>query len=127
MAKPFAKKFYSSKQWQDCRNAYAERVHHLCENCLARGIYKPGEIVHHMIELDPVTIENPEISLNPDNLQMLCRDCHADVHDLHGGQWAAVNARKKRERASKLRYIVGKNGEITPNGAPSGNGNDAQP
>ena len=80
MAKPFAKQFYSSKAWQDCRNEYAKRKCYLCENCLRRGIYKPGEIVHHKIELDPVNIEKPEIALNFDNLELLCRECHAEAH-----------------------------------------------
>ena len=53
MAKDFARSFYSSKQWQDCRNEYAKRRHHLCEDCLRRGIYKPGVIVHHIEELTP--------------------------------------------------------------------------
>ena len=83
MAKPFARKFYSSKAWQDCRNEYAKRQHYLCENCMRKGIYKPGEIVHHMIELDPVNIENPEIALSFDNLILLCRDCHAEEHKAH--------------------------------------------
>ena len=81
MAKPFARQFYSSKAWQDCRNEYAKRRHHLCENCLRRGIYKPGTIVHHKIELDPINIERPEIALNFDNLELLCREHHAQEHD----------------------------------------------
>jgi len=83
MAKPFARRFYSSKAWQDCRNEYAQSKHYLCENCLRKGIYKPGEIVHHKIELDPVNIENPEIALSFDNLILLCRDCHAEEHKAH--------------------------------------------
>lgn len=63
MAKEFARSFYSSKAWQDCRNEYAKRRHHLCENCLRRGIYKPGVIVHHIEELTPFNITNPEIAL----------------------------------------------------------------
>ena len=118
MAKPFAKKFYSSKAWQDCRNEYARRRHYLCENCLRQGIYKPGEIVHHKIELDPINIDNPEIALNFDNLELLCRDCHAKAHGLEGGQWGAVNARKKAKRAASNRYKVGPNGEISANDPP---------
>ena len=53
MAKDFAKAFYSSKAWQDCRNSYAAKRLHLCERCLARGIYRPGDIVHHVIEITP--------------------------------------------------------------------------
>lgn len=97
MARDFAKSFYSSKRWQDCRNGYARSVGFLCENCLRRGIYKPGDIVHHRIEIDPININNPEVALNWNNLELLCRECHAEAHD---------------ERKKDRRYVIGDNGEI---------------
>ena len=118
MSKPFARQFYSSAAWQACRNEYAKRRHYLCENCLRQGIYKPGEIVHHKIELDPVNIENPEITLNPDNLELLCRECHAKVHDIEGGRWGVVNERKRAQRAASQRYVVDENGKVSANRAP---------
>lgn len=113
MAKDFAKKFYSSKAWQTCRNEYAAKRHHLCEDCLRRGIYRPGTIVHHKIELDPVNIEHPEITLDFNNLELLCRDCHRKVHGLEGGPWAVVNERKRKARAASQRYVVSENGTVT--------------
>ena len=113
MSKPFAKKFYSSKAWQDCRNEYARRKHYLCENCLRRGIYRPGEIVHHLIELDPVNINNPEVALNFNNLELLCRECHAEVHEQSGGRWSEVNKRKREQREAKNRFVIGPNGAVT--------------
>ena len=113
MAKPFARQFYSSKAWQDCRNEYAKRQHHLCENCLRKGIYKPGVIVHHKIEIDPVTINIPEIALNFDNLELLCRDCHAARHELSGGRWSEVNRRRREKRDASRRFVVGENGEVS--------------
>ena len=113
MAKEFAKKFYSSKTWQSCRNEYAKRKHYLCENCLRKGIYKPGVIVHHKIEIDPVTIEKPEIALNPDNLVLLCRDCHADAHKHSGGRWSEVNERRRKTKAGGWRYKVAPDGTVT--------------
>ena len=112
MAKAYARKFYSSKAWQDCRNEYAQRRHFLCEDCLRRGIYKPGVIVHHKIEIDPITIERPEIALSFDNLELLCRECHARRHELDGGRWAAVNKRRREARDASNRYSLGKNGEV---------------
>ncbi|MBQ6130190.1 HNH endonuclease [Candidatus Saccharibacteria bacterium] len=112
MAKSFARKFYSSKAWQDCRNEYAKRQHHLCENCLRRGIYKPGVIVHHKIEIDPVTIERPEIALNFNNLELLCRDCHAEAHDLTGGRWTKINQKKREERDKRRRFSIDENGKV---------------
>ena len=112
MAKAFARKFYSSKAWQSCRNEYMKRAHYLCEECLRKGIYKPAEIVHHKIELDPITIERPEIALSFDNLEALCRDCHAEKHELSGGRWSEVNKKKREQRDQSNRYVIGANGEI---------------
>lgn len=78
--KEYATKLYKTKRWQDVRNTYAASKGHLCERCLAKGIYKPGEIVHHKIYISPANITNPAITLNPDNLELLCRDCHKEEH-----------------------------------------------
>lgn len=80
MAKPFAEAFYKSKTWQTCREAYAKSVGYLCEDCLARGLIVPGEIVHHMIELTPENINDPDIALNFKYLRLVCRNCHAQRH-----------------------------------------------
>ena len=113
MAKEFARSFYSSKAWQDCRNEYAKRKHHLCEDCLRRGIYKPGVIVHHIEELTPFNITNPEIALGFDNLELLCRECHLREHDLEGGRWAKVNAAKRKDKRDARRFSVDEFGRVT--------------
>jgi len=79
--KEYAKRFYTSNKWKDCRTAYAKSVGYLCERCLKGGIYKPGEAVHHKIHLTPENISNPDVALNWDNLELLCRDCHAVEHN----------------------------------------------
>ena len=78
--KDFAREFYKSGAWVNCRNAYIKQQRGLCERCMSKGIIRTGEIVHHKIELTPENIHNPDITLNCDNLQLLCRDCHAAVH-----------------------------------------------
>ena len=78
--KPYAESFYKSKAWQDCRNAFAKSRQGLCERCLANGKYKPGEIVHHKIYLTPQNITDPNVALNWNNLELVCRDCHAEEH-----------------------------------------------
>lgn len=80
MAKDFSSRFYRSKQWQDCRNAYVSKVGGLCERCLGKGIYKPGEIVHHKIELTPQNINDPTVALSFSNLELVCRSCHKEIH-----------------------------------------------
>lgn len=56
------------------------KVGGLCESCLANGIYKPAEIVHHKVELTPENINDPAIALNWSNLKAVCRECHAIEH-----------------------------------------------
>lgn len=91
----FAARFYKSKQWQKCRAAYAKSVGGLCEICLAKGIYRAGEIVHHKKHIDPNTISDPNVLLSFDNLQLVCRLCHADLH-----------------RGYERRYIIDEDGRV---------------
>lgn len=78
--KDFAKGFYKSKAWRDCRAGYIAHARGLCELCLTDGIYKPGVIVHHKIHIDADNISDPKIILDWNNLQLVCRDCHARIH-----------------------------------------------
>lgn len=81
--KEYAERFYKSKAWQACRIAYAKSVGGLCENCLKHGKYNAGVIVHHKVHITPENITNPYITMNFDNLELLCRDCHAEQHSDH--------------------------------------------
>lgn len=78
--KEFAEQFYKSKAWQKCRAEYVKRARGLCEVCLSKGLYRPGEIVHHKTPLTPENIHDPAVTINWDNLLLLCRDCHAVAH-----------------------------------------------
>ena len=73
---------------------------YLCEDCLAKGLIKRAEEVHHKIKLTPENINNPEITLSWSNLRALCKDCHLNVH------------RKPK------RWRVDENGEVTLKGPP---------
>ncbi|HHT7172096.1 TPA: HNH endonuclease signature motif containing protein [Bacillus cereus] len=73
MAKEYAKHFYKSTAWKKCRASYiATTLDGMCEHCKE----EPGYIVDHIVEITPGTINNPDITLNHDNLQYLCLPCH---------------------------------------------------
>lgn len=95
----YAERFYKSKAWQACRLAYAKSVGGLCEQCLKNGQYNPGVIVHHKIAITPENIKDPWITMDFNNLELLCRDCHAAQH-----------SRGKRYRVDEL-------GRVSPRGA----------
>ncbi|NMA00776.1 MAG: HNH endonuclease [Clostridiaceae bacterium] len=76
MAKEYAKAFYKSKKWQRCRASYiAERKlidGGMCEHCKKRL----GSDVDHVEEITEASITDPNVTLNPENLQLLCKVCH---------------------------------------------------
>ena len=78
--KDFARSFYKSKRWQATREAYLRSVGGLCERCLKKGLYRPAVIVHHKVYITADNIHTPEVTLNWDNLEAVCRDCHEDEH-----------------------------------------------
>lgn len=80
MAKDFSKAFYRSKAWKECRPSYIKSVRGLCEDCLAKGLYVPGKVVHHINHISPDNIDDPNVLLAWDNLRFVCQDCHAKEH-----------------------------------------------
>lgn len=79
--KLFLIRFYKTKRWAHCREGFLKSKGGLCERCLAKGIYKAAEVVHHKIRLTPTLCADPAIALNWDNLEALCRECHEKEHD----------------------------------------------
>lgn len=88
MALDFAKSFYTSKRWRQCRAAYiAERVNvdgGACEECHDAQ----GYIVHHKVMLTAENINDPDVSLNHNNLAYVCKRCH----DRFDGHWTIKKA-----------------------------------
>ena len=87
----YAKGFYKSKAWKDCRAAYAKSRGGLCEICLSEGRYTPGVIVHHKRHINPDNITDLTVILDWNNLQLLCRDCHAKQHSSKEGQRYSID------------------------------------
>lgn len=76
MAKEFARAFYDSKEWRKCRQSFiAERVAidgGMCQCCHERL----GYMVHHTVMLTPDNIGDPDIALNHNCLEYICKPCH---------------------------------------------------
>ena len=67
--------FYNSIQWKRVRNAYKKSKYGLCERC-----GQTGYLVHHKCYLNMANIYDDSITLNFDNLELLCLDCHNKEH-----------------------------------------------
>ena len=84
-------KFYKSSQWVKVRQAYFNYRFGLCERC---GM--PGKIVHHKKYISSSNIFNPEVTLNFDNLELLCLNCHNNEHiaSVHFSNGEVVDDKK---------------------------------
>ena len=100
MAKEWAKPFYNSKEWRECRSSYIASVYGLCETCLSRGRITPGKILHHLIYLSLENINDPNVSLNHALLRYDCQECHNREH--HGEDTEAVKEGLKFDENGQL-------------------------
>lgn len=83
--------FYHSTIWRKQSKLYALSKYCICEKC-GRPVYVDGitpyqpkdkrlkYVVHHKIHLNESNYNDYNISLNWDNLQLLCIDCHNQEH-----------------------------------------------
>ena len=78
--------FYKTKSWERCRSAYIAYRRGvdggMCEICHENI----GLIVHHKIHLDPGNMNDPDITLNHENLQLVCHHCHDVIHGYGNSQ-----------------------------------------
>lgn len=133
---PWAEKFYKSKQWQSCRALCISKAGGLCERCAKQGRITAAVIAHHLIPVTKDTVDNPEITLNLDNLEALCINCHNEVHrDINRKvrrQLYTQDPTKRRDAKRKAgrRYWVDKQGCVHPipgaEGNPPATGTDDQ-
>lgn len=105
MARDFAKAFYRSLEWRAVRDYCLLRDNYLCQHC-----GHPAEEVHHKIHLTPNNITDVSITLNPNNLVCLCKDCHFQEHRGDHG-----NGRKNNE---DYPYTFDENGNLIPKQPP---------
>lgn len=74
--KPLAiERFYKSDEWKIARAIKIASTGGRCEKCGAIGTE-----VHHIIHLSPDNINDPSITVNQENLMLLCNDCHNKEH-----------------------------------------------
>ena len=79
--------FYVSWTWRRCRKAFAESKGNLCERCLNAGSKDRPLEVHHKIPLTAENIHDPKVTLNWNNLELLCKDCHDEERERKQKRW----------------------------------------
>lgn len=72
--------FYRTKVWKRCKEAYLTKVNYLCEQCMKEGLITPAEAVHHIKPITKESMNDPNITLNHNNLMAVCRKHHDMFH-----------------------------------------------
>lgn len=81
--------FYKSKQWQKLLEVIKiERLDSdgniICQYCNKPIVNKYDCIGHHTIFLTEDNVNNADVSLNPDNIQLVHHRCHNKIHNKLG-------------------------------------------
>lgn len=78
--------FYCSKAWRELAFALKVAADGRCARCGEIVIDFAYLIGHHKEELTEENVRDPAVALNPDNVEVICLDCHNKEHRRFGGQ-----------------------------------------
>ena len=76
-------KFYRSKPWMRLRDYIKSKYFGICQVCGKQYTYR-DLIVHHKEPITKENCEDPNITLNEENLIPLCWICHNKLHNSNG-------------------------------------------
>jgi hypothetical protein len=79
--------FYTKKPWRDFSYKLKVERGGKCERCgfVAATKEEWAKLIgHHKIELTENNVDDPEITLNPDLIEIICLDCHNASHHRFG-------------------------------------------
>ena len=75
--------FYCRKDYLDLAQAFKIKSGGVCAKC--GGVFDISELrPHHKVELTLDNIDDVNVTLNPDNIEVLCHDCHNAAHKRFG-------------------------------------------
>lgn len=122
MSTGILKAFYNSKQWLLFREQYIlkhveENKGIICKTCNKHIIDRGDVQLHHSpTELTEDNYKDVTISLNEDNIELICRSCHNKEHNRFCG-----GKHKRREKAVYIIYgppLAGKKTYVSENMEP---------
>lgn len=95
--------FYQSSTWQKFREAYlAERIARdgeLIDDITKRPILKKGEAtLHHIEHLTDENVNDPNISLNPKNIELVSTETHQRLHNKFNCNGRTVKIAHREEK-----------------------------
>lgn len=84
MSEGIVRQLYLSKEWGQLRNNLIIECKSTCQRCNKYYRDTSKLIGHHKIHLTKENVHDYNISLNKDNVELICHDCHNKEHKRFG-------------------------------------------
>ena len=82
---PELQRFYASRRWRELRERLVIERRGICDRCGKDFSDDTSKLVaHHKEHLTDETLKDPNVAVNPDNVEILCAHCHALQHSERG-------------------------------------------
>lgn len=96
--------------WKKLRqNVIQERITRdgglYCDYCHTQIVAPYDAICHHITPLTELNVNDPDVSLNPENLMVVHHNCHNRIHEKHGSGRRAVYLIWGAPKSGKSWYI----------------------
>lgn len=78
--------FYCSKPWRELSYNLKIKANGKCNRCNETLVDFSKLIGHHTVELTEDNVDNPNISLNPELIEVICHSCHNKEHRRFGNK-----------------------------------------
>ena len=103
---PRYQKLLNSPRWAEVKRIVWKRAGGLCERCRREGFITAGVDCHHIKPVEGAhTVDGPDgmraRAYNPENIELLCIECHIKTHQemrSHTKNKVAENKRRGAER-----------------------------
>lgn len=76
--------FYASRAWREFRLTIVAERGLICEHCGKLIAKQRDAHVHHKIHLTEDNYKDASIALNPENVMLVHKDCHDQIHERFG-------------------------------------------
>jgi hypothetical protein len=103
------KQFYNCSEWRNLRMSLILIRGNRCQSCEKIGFDSPDLVGHHTpIELNDENVNDAMISLNPDNILIVCRWCHDAEHTRFGQGEKKVYLVYGSPQSGRKTYVMAK-------------------
>ena len=76
--------FYASRAWREFRLTIVAERGLICEHCGKLIAKQRDAHVHHKVHLTVENHKDASVALNPDNVMLVHKDCHDQIHERFG-------------------------------------------